>query len=231
LKDTKNTDIKNFITRTADTFDNKYDKRQTTINRQFVIGADTNESAILNDITGNRRYIILEIPKEWKGGAVFHSSNWNKVVTEDGLTGEQLVNQLWAETVFYYKKDPEMRLELSDTAKTIQASTNELYNDTGIEPFYDDIIKIAENLYKDLGTALVKDIRKYADEEGGILYHFNAKDQIYIISKCLEKAGYKWRSKKIKGTNKVIRVFVPADIPTNMLVPTPEELEQLIGSF
>lgn len=226
LKDTKNTDIKNFITKTSDTFDNKYDRRQTTINRQFVIGADTNEPTILNDITGNRRYIILTIPEKWKCEK-FHSSNWRKVVTDDGLTGEQLVNQIWAETVFYYKKDPENRLELSEQAKAIQSSVNETYNDTGIEPFYDDIVKIAMDIYKDKGTAKITDVRSYADE--GILAHFSGREQVDIIKKCLAKAGFDWRSKSVK--NKKIKVFVPRDIPTQELVPTPEELAAIAEMF
>lgn len=235
LKDIKNTDIKNFITRTSDTFDNKYDKHQTTIHRQFVIGADTNETAILNDVTGNRRYIILHISKCCE---YFHSANWRKALECSYMTtdssgnpysGEQLVNQIWAEAVHLYKNDPERRLELSDTAKEIQTAANELYSDTGIEPFYDEIIRLAEQIYNEQGSANITEIRKYVNGEGEILYNFSGREQIAIISKCLEKAGYERRTKSVKG--KKIKVRVPADIPTNMLPLTPEEREALIKSF
>lgn len=213
LKDCKNNDIKNFVTRYADTFDNKYDKRQTTINRQFVIGADSNDSAFLNDITGNRRYIILEISH---GCNAFHSANWEKPVKGefevttglDGepLTGEGLINQLWAEATAIYKQNPGIRLELSDRAKEIQAGTNERFNDSGIEPFYDDIVEYALQLAQNEGTARITDIRTHFDKDG-ILEHFGGREQINIISMCLAKAGFGWKSKSMNG--KKIKVFVP----------------------
>ena len=214
LKDTKSSDIKNFLTRTYDTFDNKFDTMQSTVNRQFVIAADSNENAILDDITGNRRYIILKV-NDTKSGFIFHCSNWCKPVGDrfvstgaDGkpLTGEQLVNQMWAEAAAAYKANPDIRLDLSDEAKALQAGINEEYNDSGIEPFYDDIVDYALQLVKNEGTAPIKDIRAHFNGDG-LLENFGGREQITIISKCLAKAGFCWKSRSVNG--KKIKVFVP----------------------
>lgn len=229
LKDIKNSDIKNFITRSFDTFDNKYDKMQSTINRQFVIGADTNENQILTDITGSRRYIVISIGK---GCDYFHSANWHKVVTSDGLTGEELVNQLWAEAVYFYKHNPSMRLDLSDAAKQIQNEVNGLYNDTGIEPFYDHVLYYACKMYADIGTVKKLDIAYYLSQCSSVFERFNGVEQLRIVTMCLDKAGFVNRTKRIDG--KPRRVIVPVnddgEIITDIEIPpepekykTPEE--------
>ena len=217
LKDIKNTDIKGFITRTADTFDNKYDKRQTTLNRQFVIAADTNESAFLTDITGNRRYIVIHIGK---GCSWFHGSNWRKVVTDDGLTLEELIYQMWAEAAAAYKSNHDVRLDLSPEAKALQTATNERYTDEGIEAFYIDICTKAAEIYNNNGNVKITDIQKAVGGFDGILAHFTGKEQITIIKACLAKANYRYQSKRVKG--KPVKVYAPEGCPEHIDPPEPD---------
>ena len=222
LQDIRSSDIKGFITRTYDTFDNKYDRMQTTVNRQFVIAADTNETAFLDDVTGNRRYIVIHIDK---GCPYFHSANWRKVVTDDGLTGCNYIYQLWAEAVHSYKADPEQRLDLSDEAKELQKGVNELYSNEGIEAFYDDIVQYAAKLYidtydrqEDYGNVKLTDMQKTLgkpksfDSDGGILERFTGKQQLEIIKKCLAKAGFKRQTKRLDG-GKFTKVLAPDGMP------------------
>jgi predicted P-loop ATPase len=221
LQDIRSSDIKGFITRTYDTFDNKYDRMQTTVNRQFVIAADTNETAFLDDVTGNRRYIVIHIDK---GCPYFHSANWRKVVTDDGLTGCNYIYQLWAEAVHSYKADPEQRLDLSDEAKELQKGVNELYSNEGIEAFYDDIVIEAAKLYNKTHNVRLTDMQKTLGRpksegiDGGILERFTGKQQIEIIKKCLAKAGYKRQTKRL-DSGKFTKVLAPVGMPDEIDIP------------
>lgn len=221
LQDIRSSDIKGFITRTYDTFDNKYDRMQTTVNRQFVIAADTNETAFLDDVTGNRRYIVIHIDK---GCPYFHSANWRKVVTDDGLTGCNYIYQLWAEAVHSYKADPEQRLDLSDEAKKLQKGVNELYSNEGIEPFYDDIVIEAAKLYNETHNVRLTDMQKTLGRpktefiDGGILERFTGKQQIEIIKKCLAKAGYKRQTKRLDDGG-FTKVLAPDGMPDKIDIP------------
>lgn len=78
--------LKSFIERPADTYRAAYERRAETFKRQCVFAISVNDKQFLRDVTGNRRFWILESPLK-KFGYV------------EGLSPEY-IQQVWAE-VFY----------------------------------------------------------------------------------------------------------------------------------
>lgn len=81
-------DVKEFLTRTEDTFRMPYDREATTRPRHNVIWATTNDPSFLGDgQEGNRRFLIVECTDS---------------VDFDSLTDEY-IDQVWAEAVHTYQ--------------------------------------------------------------------------------------------------------------------------------
>ena len=53
-------ELKNFLSRNADTFRTPYDRRPKTLPRKFVFVGSVNEDCFLKDPTGNRRFWVIE---------------------------------------------------------------------------------------------------------------------------------------------------------------------------
>lgn len=81
---------KSFIERSADTYRAAYARRAQNFPRHCVFGITVNDKNFLRDLTGNRRYWILESPLE----------EFNYI---DGLTDEY-VQQIWAEMLVKFKE-------------------------------------------------------------------------------------------------------------------------------
>lgn len=102
--------VKSHLTKCEDSFVQKYKVLQTTLKRQVIFGGSTNQREILTDLTGNRRFWILEC----------------NVINNNLL--QDIKNDLWAEALFAYKNGEKHYLEdsevdlLSETNKTYMVS-------------------------------------------------------------------------------------------------------------
>lgn len=83
--------IKQFITKCEDMYRPAYGRTVETYKRQCVFFGTTNSADFLNDPSGNRRFIPIDV----------NHSNATKDIWED-LT-ENEIDQIWAEAVHYYK--------------------------------------------------------------------------------------------------------------------------------
>ena len=105
-----------FISNNADTRRKAFARRAETTKRHCVFGISVNDEHFLRDLTGNRRYKILES----------HSAQ-NEIV--EGLTPEY-VNQVWAEVMVMYNElfkngFDEQKLRLT---KEVDAQAEEIAN-------------------------------------------------------------------------------------------------------
>lgn len=89
--------IKQFLTKQVDRYRVAYGKRPEEFPRQCIFIGTTNEPEFLRDRTGNRRFLPVPVT----GGT---KKNWTNLTPE-------IVGQLWAEAVVYYKRGERMFLE------------------------------------------------------------------------------------------------------------------------
>lgn len=85
--------LKAFITRTADKYRKPYDKYVSTIPRCCVFIGTTNDSEFLTDMTGNRRYLPVEVGLE--RGALFEREEYVK----------EYIISCWREALWIMKND------------------------------------------------------------------------------------------------------------------------------
>ena len=128
--------VKSFIERSQDSYRAAYLPRAVTYKRHCVLGITVNDRQFLNDLTGNRRFMIIVC-----------NNKSRQYVT--GLTDEYL-QQVWAEVYQHYlalekscatDKEFEAKLELSKESQRVSDDTAELFtrNDLGedIQTFLD----------------------------------------------------------------------------------------------
>jgi len=85
-------DVKQFITKTTDSYRVAYDREVSDFPRKAIFFGTTNEEEFLRDKTGNRRFWCIRInPKK-------RTKNLFKELTD------KLVQQYWAEAYYYYKQ-------------------------------------------------------------------------------------------------------------------------------
>lgn len=131
LKKADQNAIKQFVEIAQDKRRKPYDRRPTVSPRHCVFFGTTNEDNIFGDVTGNRRFAVLDSNLPTNG--YVHSVRGEK------LTDDSTIYQLWAEVYDYYQKLFEdgfdaRKLELSREAKMIVEETAEKYTATlGVE--------------------------------------------------------------------------------------------------
>lgn len=108
--------VKHFITKQEDQFRPAYARASETFKRQCVFAGTTNKKDFLNDPTGNRRFMPVDVRPE----------HIEKDVWED-LDDE--IDQIWAEAVYLYRKGE--KLYLSKEAEKI--ARNEQYKHSEID--------------------------------------------------------------------------------------------------
>ncbi len=130
--------IKTFISNTKDTARLAFGKNAETYSRHCVFIGSTNDSTFLRDNTSNveRRFWVIKCNKTKKDSRIFD------ILTDD------YVRQLWAESVYYYRQNPNMYLDIK----------KELIDDFGKEmtkfkTYVDDVVmdyvnSILEKRYK-----------------------------------------------------------------------------------
>lgn len=113
--------VKGFISCQSDNFREAYAKRAVPHPRQCVFfGTTNNEDGFLRDVTGNRRYWVVDTPG---GGAM---KPWD--MTDD------YINQVWAEAYHYYRQGESLILppELNEAAEQAQRAAMEPDDRAGI---------------------------------------------------------------------------------------------------
>ena len=125
--------IKTFISNTKDTARLAFGKNAETFSRHCVFIGSTNDSTFLRDNTSmvERRFWVIKCNKTNRDGRIF-----------EVLTPEY-VNQLWAESVCYYKENPNMYLDITqnlmdDFAK--EMAQFKTFNDDVVIDFVKDIL-------------------------------------------------------------------------------------------
>ncbi len=126
------TNIKTFLSTAKDTARLAFGKNAETYYRHCIFIGSTNDSTFLRDNTSNteRRFWVIRCNKTSKDSRIF-----------DTLTSEY-INQIWAESVFYYRENPNMYLDITtelndDFAKTM----------TQFKTFTDDVaIEYVKNI-------------------------------------------------------------------------------------
>ncbi|WP_052715051.1 virulence-associated E family protein [Paracoccus sp. 228] len=107
--------VKSFITTTHDRARLAYDRYPVTRGRQFVLFGTTNESAYLTDLTGNRRFWLVNVSRA------------------DHAAIHDVRDQLWAEAV---AREPAEALWLEDAA--LKAAAADIAKDaTDYGPWFD----------------------------------------------------------------------------------------------
>jgi predicted P-loop ATPase len=106
--------IKQYISKQSDRYRPAYGRRLQEFPRQCIFIATTNESQFLRDMTGNRRFWVVDTP--------------NKPALDmwDELTPE-VVSLIWGEAVHFYKQGE--KLYLSKELEAVAREVQELYEE------------------------------------------------------------------------------------------------------
>ncbi len=113
--------VKACISRCVDTYRPAWGHYSMDYPRRCVFAASTNENGILSDETGGRRFPIIGCA----GWQVNGTPCPNPALYEDSV--HEYVQQLWAEVVSDYKRNPEEPLKLPDNIAAYAASLRENY--------------------------------------------------------------------------------------------------------
>ena len=119
--------VKQFVSKTADSFRAAYARNTETHFRQCVFWGTTNEHEFLRDRTGNRRFWPVECSKE--GGKL---KPWN-MKDEDR-------DQIWAEALHLYKKGESLALNQEENALAFEHQS--IHTET------DDVLGLIEEFIK-----------------------------------------------------------------------------------
>ena len=103
--------VKQFISRQVDSYRKAYGEYKNDYPRQCIFVGTTNDDAFLRDRTGNRRFWIVEVGRQ----AAPHDI-WDELTPD-------VVDQMWAEALFYYKKGERLFLDrkMAQQAEEMQA--------------------------------------------------------------------------------------------------------------
>lgn len=110
LKKSDREAIKQYISKTEDTYRKAYARNVTTNKRHTVFIGTTNESNFLEDDTGNRRYWVVDTDESRRKRAVW---------VADGLTSDE-VHQIWAEALELYRAGENIMELSADEASVAQ---------------------------------------------------------------------------------------------------------------
>lgn len=141
--------VKHFITKQEDSFRPAYGRTVETYPRQCVFFGSTNRTDFLNDPTGNRRFLPVDINE--------------KAITKDAAVDlDEEVDQVWAEAVALYKNGE--TLYLSQEEATLARAEQDKHSETDerkgvIEAF------IAKKLPDDWDNRSISERNVWASDE------------------------------------------------------------------
>lgn len=130
LKKSEKESFKNYITVTSETYRMPYDRTSKDYPRKFILIGTTNEGRFLDDMTGSRRFLVLECAK--------HKSKLKHSVLEEGAEYE--IKQALAETFEEYKEGKSF-LELPKKYESFNENKNKNYvMDDGLEGLVENFL-------------------------------------------------------------------------------------------
>ena len=130
--------IKGFLADTEDTARLSYERNSQTYKRHCVFIGSTNNETFLNDysqMTERRYWIVKCNATEEDGNYLF-----------DNFT-QDVVDQLWAEAYYLYKKDPDYDLELETSLKKMLKEDQKQYKSFVDDPTYEFLKNILTRKY------------------------------------------------------------------------------------
>lgn len=118
--------IKCYLSKTSDRFRPAYARRTQDFPRQCIFVATTNEALFLRDMTGNRRFWILDLPNA-------KEDEWQKLTDAE-------IPQIWAEAKHYYDNGEQLYLnsKMEAVAQKVQEQFMEEDSRLGIIEDYLD---------------------------------------------------------------------------------------------
>lgn len=126
--------IKRFLTATQDKYRIPYERRADTFYRQCVFAGTTNRADFLQDETGNRRFLIVQIGFNEPSKSLFDSTVMDEI------------KQAWAEAVYIWKNEkPTLILPESLKQEAEQAQNDNMADDGSsgiIEAYLEDQTKV-----------------------------------------------------------------------------------------
>ena len=219
--------IKTFISNTKDTARLAFGKNAETYSRHCVFIGSTNDSTFLRDNTSlvERRFWVIKCNKTSKDGKIF-----------DVLTSDY-VHQLWAESVYYYRQNPNMYLDISKELMEDFANSMMQFKTFSDDVVFDYINDILEKSYKlnnkgefksvtDL-LEQYKDNKIYDNMEGKICkipYSYlkfvlkNAYNEERKGTYIAHGLGKKWEYKSIRYRNNPCKGFERVDCNHQLLM-------------
>jgi predicted P-loop ATPase len=219
--------IKTFISNTKDTARLAFGKNAETYSRHCVFIGSTNDSTFLRDNTSlvERRFWVIKCNKTSKDGKIF-----------DVLTSDY-VHQLWAESVYYYRQNPNMYLDISKELMEDFANSMMQFKTFSDDVVFDYINDILEKSYKlnnkgefksvtDL-LEQYKDNKIYDNMEGKICkipYSYlkfvlkNAYNEERKGTYIAHGLGKKWEYKSIRYKNNPCKGFERVDCNHQLLM-------------
>jgi predicted P-loop ATPase len=165
-----------------------YGRANVTLKRLAVLAGTCNELEVLNDPTGNRRILPIEVK------SISHSA-YNSIDKE----------ALWAEAVSYYKSGAPWRLSKEFIEELKQKTQN--YQMASVE---NELISKYYAVPTPNSTTLfltTTDIKSYIEEQSG------QRTNINKIGAEMRSLGFKRKAKKVNGmTKRGYEVIFAADV-------------------
>ncbi|OUC52511.1 hypothetical protein B7939_00890 [Eggerthia catenaformis] len=191
LKKADSEAIKSFLSGTTDRFRMAYGRRTRNYPRSCIFVATTNEMSFLRDKTGNRRFWIVDIPKNARPSkSVF-------TITSD------VIDQIWAEAkhLYDYHKEP-LYLSHEMEQEAIRMQESFMQDDPRVSIIHDYLDrKLPENWYE---MDLIDRQLWLASDDKGTL----ERTKVYAAEVWTEALGYddikKLNSYEVSEINKII---------------------------
>jgi putative DNA primase/helicase len=164
--------VKHFLTKQEDQFRPAYARASETFKRQCIFIGTTNKKDFLNDPTGNRRFMPIDVnPKEIKKDV------WSELPDE--------VDQIWAEAMVMYREGEDLYLsgKAEKAAKSEQMKHSEVDDRRGLIEQY-----LEKGLPKDWDEREIFERRTYMEDpiaEGQIERQYVCVAEIWC--ECLGK--------------------------------------------
>ncbi|RMG57347.1 MAG: hypothetical protein D6722_25070 [Bacteroidetes bacterium] len=180
----KTEDVKDFLTTTVDRFRPPYGKTVVEVPRSCSFIGTTNESTPLKDSTGNRRFLIVDVPG---------------VIDVEALTED--APQLWAEAVQRVQQGERCYLTMEEQ-KLLKPEQEE---STVEDSWAEDVLTYARKSgYGGMTMLTTRDLLKYAI--GKETSQISRWDEMRVAA-IMRNAGYTQKRKLIDGRGK-IRMWV-----------------------
>ena len=188
VKNSETNAVKSFLSSTSDRFRGAYKEKTEDYPRQCVFFGTTNDAAFLQDRTGNRRFLPIEVKK---------TENTHKMFEPEYA---DYIAQVWAEAYEMYRN--KVSLLLSDEAEAIANQARKAYVPVGT--FEDEIntyvnMDVPTNWYEMDSTEHAIYFAAYPNSKQDYT-DFMKREYVTLKEVCIECMGYSAREVNKKVT-------------------------------